>query len=192
MKEKYKLIAKKLELSKGEIQSYYLDENPKANIAEYRRKDKKICVNKKFEELPKKEKIAILYHERGHSNFYLWRLFHEVGQFFYSFSLIFIIFPTLLFLTNQLTNSLIFNIPNLIWVIFFLLGIFLFAGFVSINYLLESIADIYSVLKTKDKNLIKVIKREYDRSNKKSWWAKHILHPSPNLREKIMESFLKW
>ena len=51
MKEKYKLIAKKLELSKGEIQSYYLDENPKANIAEYRKKEKKICVNKKFEEV---------------------------------------------------------------------------------------------------------------------------------------------
>ena len=192
MREKYKLIAKKLELSKGEIQSYYLDENPKANIAEYRKKEKKICVNKKFEELPKKEKIAILYHERGHSNFYLWRFFHEIGQFFYSFSLIFSGFSILLILVNLITNDLIFEIPNLIWIIMFISGLFFFIGFVSINYLLESIADIYSVLKTKDKTLIKVIKREYDGRNKKSWRDKYILHPSPNLREKIMEKILKW
>src|SRR3989344_554527 len=191
MREKYKLIAKRLELSRGEIQSYYLDENPKANIAEYRKKEKKICVNKKFEELPKKEKIAILYHERGHSNFYLWRFFHEIGQFFYSFSLIFSGFSILLILVNLITNDLIFEIPNLIWIIMFISGLFFFIGFVSINYLLESIADIYSVLKTKDKTLIKVIKRDYDGSNKKSWRDKYILHPSPNLREKIIEKILK-
>jgi len=195
MKQIYKLIPKKLELSKGEIQEYCMDENPKANFAEYRKKEKKICVNSKFEKLPKKEKIAILYHERGHSNFYLWRLFHEIGQFFYSFSLIFIVFSIILFLVNQLANNLIFNIPNLIWGIFFLSGIFLFFGFMSINYLLESIADIYAISKMRDLTLIKGIKRLYEKDakeNKITFWRKYILHPSPNMREKIMRRFLEW
>lgn len=193
MIEKYKLIPKKLEMAKSEIQEYCLDENPKANFAEYRKKEKKICVNSKFEKLSKQERIAILYHERGHSNFYLWGLFKEIGQFFYLLSLIFIVFSIILFLTNQLTNNLIFNIPNLIWSIFFLTGIFLFVGFVSINYLLKIIADIYSVAKTNNLKLAKCIKNLYNaKEDKKGLWAKYILHPSPSIREKIMKTILKW
>lgn len=193
MKQKYKLISKKLELSKGEIQEYYIDENPKSQIAETRKKDKKIYVNKRFENLPKNEKIAILYHERGHSSFYLWKFFHEVGQFFFAFSLIFLIFPILLLLVNIATNNLIFNLSNFIWVIAIFVGLFLFVGFISINYLLESIADIYSVTKTRNTILIKCIKDLYNqKENKKTWWEKYILHPSPNTREKIMRLILKW
>lgn len=180
--EKYKLIPRKLELSRGEKQEYYLDENPKANFAEYRKKDKKICVNKRFEELPRKEKIAVLYHERGHSNFYLWEFFHNLARFFYLFTVL------------SLSCFIIFMIAeNLFWIIFIIIGIFFFVSFVSINYLLESIADVYSVAKTNNNTLIKIIKIEYSRKkNKKSWWAKYILHPSPDLREKIMGLILKW
>jgi len=195
MNQKYKLIPKKLELAKGEVQEFCLDENPKANFAEYRKKEKKICVNSKFEILPKKEKIAILYHERGHSNFYLWNFFHELGQFFFSFSWIFILFSILLRLTNQLTNNLIFNIPNLIWIIFFFIGIFLFMGFISTNYLLESIADVYAVSRMRNLILIKCIKRLYEKDakeNKITFWRKYVLHPSPNIREKVMRRVLEW
>lgn len=74
----------------------------------------------------------------------------------------------ILLIINLITKDLIFNLANFIWVLSIIIGLFLFVGFVSINYLLESIADIYSITKTKDKTLIKAIKKEYDRSNKKS------------------------
>lgn len=190
MKIKYNLIPKKLKLSKGEVQDYFIDENPKANFAEYRKEKKQICVNKRFETLSEREKVAILYHERGHSNFYLWKLFHEMGQFFFCISVSFFMFPGLFILINMIAKIKLFNVSNLIWIILMISGIFYFGFFIGINYLLESIADIYSVAKTNDKTLINIVKREY--KDKKSWWDKYILHPSPDLREDIIELILKW
>jgi hypothetical protein len=191
MSKKYKIIQKRLRLSKGEVQEYYIDENPKVQIAETRAKDKKIYVNKRFENLPEKEKVAILYHERGHSNFLLWKCFKEVSSWFFSFGLIFFGMSIILLLVNLTTKYLIFDIPNLIWIVGIIIGLFLFVGFISITYLLENIADIYSISKTNNKTLIEVIKKEYANRNK-SGWSKYILHPSPKLRDKIAESILKW
>lgn len=191
MKVKFENIPKEMELLYGEKQKYFLDKNPKAMIAVTKRQDKKIYVNDKFEELSEREKIAILYHERGHSNFYLWKFFFELKEFFFSLSILFLFFPLILIFINKL-DILIFQIPNLFWILSIIFGFSFFVFFVSINYLLEIIADIYSASKTKDETLIKCINDEYKRRNKKSWWAKYITHPSPKLRKKIIKLILEF
>ena len=57
---KYAIIPKRMKLLYGEEQEYNLDTNPRANIAETRRKDKKIYVNNRFEHFSKKEKVSPL------------------------------------------------------------------------------------------------------------------------------------
>ena len=94
---------------------------------------------------------------------------------------------------NQFLNTLLFEVPNLVWILFIIISCLSFSIFILINYFLEIIADIYSVAKTNNRTLINCVNRLYnDKENKKTFWDKYILHPSSNIREKITEQILKW
>jgi len=191
--EKRKAVSKHLEekeikLLSGGFQKYYLDKNPKAPIAITKKKDKQIYVNDSFEGLKKNEKLSIIYHEIGHSKFILWKPFLEFAGILLSISVLITFFPIMFLILNYSFSFNIFNIPNLIWLIFLILGLIIFSVHTAFYWFLEIIADVNSIAKIDKKYLIKLIEKEYS-SNKRNFWDKYITHPSWKLRKKIMEAF---
>jgi len=185
-KNKYKITEKKIKLLNKEFQRYFVDENPKAHIAITKKKDKQIYVNASFEQLTKNQKLAIIYHEIGHSRFILWKPLLEFAGVLLSISFLTFFLPVFFLILNYLYSFNIFNVPNLIWFISLALGLIIFGVHILFYWFLEIIADINSISKMDKKYLIKLIEKEYS-SNKRSFWDKYITHPPWELRKKIME-----
>ena len=185
MKKKFE--KRTIKLPNGAFEEYFI--NPKQKtIAMTRKLDRKIYVNNDFENLSKKKKDTIILHERGHSNFWLWRISLELGGILLSLAFIFIFF-SLFFITFNLTLKIkIFGFGNLLWIMFILIGLINFLGFVLINWLLEIIADLNSIKNIRKQFVIKTIGEFYE--NKKfNLWNDLILHPPWKLRKRLMNEF---
>ncbi len=187
MNKKDNLVEKEIKLLNKESQKYFLDKSPKAPIAITKKKDKQIYVNSSFEGLKKNEKLSIIYHELGHSKFILWKPFLEFAGILLSISILITFFPFFFLILNYYFSFSMFNISNLIWLIFIILGLLIFSVHATFYWLLEIIADVNSIGKVDKKYLIRLIEKEYS-SNKINFWGKYITHPPWKLRKKIMET----
>jgi len=176
--------SKEILLDKGDKEVYFIDKRQK-HIAITKR-DKRIYVNEAFLRLSNKKKRIVIYHERGHSKFILWKFCFEFANSLLLLSLISIIFPLFILLLNLLFKITMFKISNLIWIFFVILGISLFINHVLINWLLEILADANAIKFINKKDVISTIDNIY-KEKKKNFWGDNIFHPPWKLRKKIME-----
>jgi len=173
-----KFEKKIIQLKKELKQEFYIDPSQK-HIAETR-SDKKIYVNPKFLKLPLSEQKIIIYHERGHSKF---KLFNFVGTLT-SYSLLLCIFlffcslVLLLFLNKQL-DSLFFGVALFSFTIFF------FTIYITLNWLIEILADLNAIKNIEKRIFLKVLNKIYQKNDFS--WLNGILHPPLKLREKIIK-----
>lgn len=179
-------IRKTIKLLTEKEQEYFIDPNPDAHIAEVRNPNKKICVNNRFENLSNNEKLAVIYHELGHSKFKRYDFFSEIANIFLTFSVLLILFSFFFLIFNFIFNISLFNLSSLIWFIFILCGICFFFFYMFVFWFLEIIADINSCARIDKKHLIKIIENEYS-SKKIGFWRRNIIHPPWRLRKKIMD-----
>lgn len=171
-------------LRDGEKQDIYFDPKFKG-LAEVRR-DKKIYVSKKFFNLKKNQKVGIIYHERGHSNFCLWKTIMNICPFFLSIGLTLMFFSLLSLILNYLLNFRIFNISNVIWIILLVCALMNLFSYVMFMWFLEILADANSTKKVNKVTMIHTIGNFY-KKKKLNPFGDWVLHPPWKLRKKIIE-----
>lgn len=137
--------------------------------------DNTMCVNNKFLKLPVDEQEVIIYHERGHLNFVLWKYSGYLRAGLLTASVFSVLFPLLTLL----------NVSFPIW-IFLLGGSIFFISFIAVYWLLEVIADANAVKHVGKEKIIKTIEKQY-LSKKPNFIADNIFHPPWKLRKRIME-----
>jgi len=177
--KKEKLEEATLKLGKYKSQKYLIDPHPKAHIAQVK-KDRRIYVNMEFLKLSKKEQLAIIYHERGHSNFILFKWVNLLQSFYFPLSLLFTLIGLMSLMLYSLSRSFL-----VIGFALMLVGILLFLGFVFLFWLVEVIADSNAVKIFGKEQVIKTVEKQY--LNKRiGWWRRNIEHPPWKLRKRIM------
>ncbi len=149
-------------------------------------KKDKIYVNENFFKiLNKKQREAIIYHERAHIT--------KIGRHFLTVSDIFMVlggFFIALYLSLIILNYISPTLNNNI--VFLIIGLWLLTIWCSLRWLLETICDANSVKNMKGKFIKSAINKAY--SNRKIGFFQriindYILHVPRKLRFKIIDSF---
>lgn len=181
-----KFEKKILKLKGQDKEEYFIDPRSKAHIAQVRT-DNRIYINNKFEKLPLIDRQTIIYHERGHSKFKLFRLLsHLIAPVFLAICFFTLLLSLFILIVNFKFNLQIFDIPNVIWFIGIIISILFFISAVIIYWLQEIISDSNAVKKIGKKQVVKAIGTFY--LNKKfNLWNDLVLHPPWKLRKKIIE-----
>lgn len=182
-----------VELNNGIREEVLIDKKQK-HIALAKTSDKRIYVNKEFLNKTKKQQKAIVYHERGHSKFILFRLSYQIADIFCILFLLSLIISALTFIFFSIVYLLGVFYTQLIinWNYLFYGVATLFISFTNlliysfINWLIEIIADFNSKKNVGIENFKNSIITYYQEKEFNLWndWIKH---PPWKLREKIME-----
>ena len=174
------------ELLDKKVQEYFIDESKKVHGAEVRA-DNKIYVESNFERLPRNEQLAIIYHERGHSNFKLLSWIKLI-QPFQLILFVLLFFMAIIYILIAVLTRKPLGVFGIFGGIFLLFSIVEFVSFMFFNWLLEVIADLNSTKNIDKKILISQLKSLYARKDI-GFWRRYIDHPPIKLRIKIMEAF---
>jgi len=184
--KKKKFKSGKIELLDKKSQEYFIDKSNKVHGAEVR-SDNKIYVESNFEKLSRNEQLAIIYHERGHSNFKLLNWIKLI-QPFQLILFVLLFFMALMYILIAIITRRPFGVFGIFGGVFLLFSIGEFVGFMFFNWLLEIIADLNSIKNIDKKVLVSQLKSLYGKKDL-GFLRKYIDHPPINLRIKIMEAF---
>ncbi len=176
MPKKKELRSGKIVLLDNQVQVYFIREKVSGIGGVCR--GNKIYVGKQFEELPREEQLALIYHERGHLNFRLfkWTRIIQLFSFLVSFLCIFLTPPKNI--TYSLIDLIIDSIIIGTWLICFAL----------FNWFLEIVADLNAIWNIDKKYQISLLKRLYRRKDLLDNLISCLAHPPLKLRIKIMEA----
>lgn len=181
-----KFKARIIHLKDGKPEKIFLDPNPNAHIGKTDWRYRIIVNRKKFDEnLDNNSRLALIYHELGHSRLSLpWILSERlILSLLFLFSILFFM-SSLSFVAYLIINFNIINLISFGFMIF--LSIIFSITFTLFCWLREIISDLYASKKVGKNAVIKVIEEQYKKS-KNNFFMSHILHPPWKRRIKLIE-----
>ena len=195
-KRKKTFPEKRVALNNRDFEWVFLNKKQK-HIATTQLKDKRIYVNKSFfdKERAKEKQKTIIYHERGHSHFLLWRplsylaiIFKFIFLVFLIFSLFTFVYIGILYLLGVVYQSFFININYIFYGLTLLsLSIINLLVITVISWMLEVIADFNAVKNMGKENFNDSVIHYYKEEKEFNLWNDWIIHPPWKLRKRIMD-----